>query len=116
MPVAAASARAAEGESTIAESIFDRRLQYIEQLVKMGARMQRLDARRAAIQGVERLRAAEVEAHNIRDGAAMVVAALSAEGQSLVRARRFVARGYEAFEDKLRLLGARITLVGASGS
>jgi UDP-N-acetylglucosamine 1-carboxyvinyltransferase len=106
-PFAAVLATAA-GCSAVRESIFDRRLQYVDQLVKMGAQVELLDSRRAAITGVPRLRGAEVEAHNIRDGAALMIAALSAEGQSLVWGRQFVARGYEAFESKLQSLGARL--------
>ena len=102
----------AEGESTVRESIFDRRLQYADQLARMGASMRVLDSRRLAVRGVERLHAAKVEAHNIRDGAAMVIAALSAEGESVVSGWRYVARGYEEFEGKLRSLGAQITLAG----
>ncbi len=66
------------------------------------------------ITGVDRLRGADVEAHNIRDGAAMVVAALSAEGRSRVAGRSFVARGYEDLDLKLRSLGADITRLGES--
>ncbi len=110
-PMAVVLATAA-GESAIRESIFDRRLQYVEQLERMGASARVLDSRRAAILGVKHLRGAEVEAHNIRDGAALVIAALSAEGESVVSGRQFVARGYQEFESKLRSLGAQMATVG----
>jgi UDP-N-acetylglucosamine 1-carboxyvinyltransferase len=102
----------AEGESTIRETVFDRRLQYASELVKMGAGMELRGSRFAVIHGVERLRAAEVAGGNIREGAALVVAALGAQGVSLVSGRRYVARGYEEFEAKLQSLGARIELAG----
>ena len=110
-PPLAAVLAAAKGKSAIRESIFDRRLQYAEQLTKMGAKIEVLDSREAAITGVPRLHAAEVEAHNIRDAAALVIAALSAEGESTVWGRPFACRGYEAFEDKLRALGARLEAI-----
>lgn len=107
-PPMAAMLATADGESQIHESIFDQRLQYADQLLKMGARIRLLDGRRAEIAGVPQLHGAEVEAYNIRDGAALVVAALGAEGESWVSGRRFVARGYEDLEGKLCALGADI--------
>jgi UDP-N-acetylglucosamine 1-carboxyvinyltransferase len=111
-PLVAVVLATARGESSIRESIFDRRLQYVGQLVKMGADMRLLDPRSAAITGVAGLHGAEVEGQNIRDGAAMVIAALSAEGESSVSGRGFVARGYEEFESKLQALGAQIRPAG----
>ncbi len=111
-PLAAAVLATAEGNSTIQETVFDRRLQYAEQLVKMGADIELRDSRHAIIRGVERLTSATVEAGNIRDGAAVVTAALSAEGESLVLGRRYVSRGYEDFEGKLRALGADMAAAG----
>jgi UDP-N-acetylglucosamine 1-carboxyvinyltransferase len=98
----------AEGTSTVRESIFDRRLQYVEELAKMGARIELTDSRNAVIRGVARLRGARVEVRNIRDGAALVVAALGAEGESLIIGRQFVVRGYDGLESKLRALGASL--------
>jgi len=106
-PVAAVLA-SADGDSTIRETVFDHRLQYASELTKMGARMDLSDGRFATIHGVPRLRAAEVSGGNIRDGAALVIAALGADGVSVVRGRRFVARGYEDLESKLESLGAKI--------
>ena len=108
-PPMAAMLATAEGTSWIRENIFDQRLQYVEQLVKMGAEIRLLGPRAAEIRGRPRLRGAEVEASNIRDGAALVVAALGAEGESVVVGRRFVARGYEDMDGKLRSLGAQIS-------
>lgn len=102
----------AEGVSTIREAIFDRRLQYVPELAKMGADIRLVDSRNAVITGVPRLHGAEVEGQSIRDGAALVVAALGAEGESIVSGRHLVARGYEALEMKLRALGAEIEVRG----
>jgi len=110
-PIVAAVLATAEGRSTIEETVFDRRLQCAHELVKMGARIELPDSRHAVIHGVERLRGAVVEGHNIRDGAALVAAALSAEGESIVSGRQYVARGYEEFEGKLRSLGAEIAVL-----
>lgn len=107
-PPMAAVLAAAEGVSSIRDSIFDLRLQYAGELEKMGAQIRVLDARTAEITGVRRLHGAEVAGHNIRDGATLVVAALGAEGESIVSGRRYVARGYQALDAKLRSLGADI--------
>jgi len=107
-PPFAAVLATAEGSSTIRETVFDDRLQYVGELVKMGARAEMVDSRCVVIEGVERLRGAEVEGRNIRDGAALVIAALSAEGESRVAGRQYLARGYERLDEKLRELGAEI--------
>jgi UDP-N-acetylglucosamine 1-carboxyvinyltransferase len=107
-PVVAALLATAQGRTTIEETVYDRRLQWAQELAKMGAEIELPDSRHAVIHGVERLRGAAVEGRNIRDGAALVVAALSAEGESTVSGRQYVARGYEDFEGKLRSLGAEI--------
>jgi UDP-N-acetylglucosamine 1-carboxyvinyltransferase len=110
-PVMAALLATAEGESTIVETVFDRRLQYVYELAKMGASIDLHDSRHATIRGVERLRGAAVDGANIRDGAALVVAALGAEGESTVAGTRFIARGYESLDEKLRSLGANVESV-----
>jgi UDP-N-acetylglucosamine 1-carboxyvinyltransferase len=108
-PVFTALLATADGESTVEESIFDNRMQCAKELAKMGATVELTDSRRAVITGVHPLHGAEVEAHNIRDGAALVVAALSAEGESCVSGRSYVARGYQDLDGKLRSLGAAIS-------
>jgi UDP-N-acetylglucosamine 1-carboxyvinyltransferase len=102
----------AEGHSEVREGIFTQRLQCVEQLIMMGAFMRLIDGQCVAITGVESLHGAEIDGHNIRDGAALVVAALSARGTSTVSGRKWVARGYEDFESKLRSLGANIESAG----
>ena len=110
-PPLAAVLATAEGESTITETIFSHRLQYVPELQRMGADMEALDDRHVVVRGVPALHGAEVAGGNIRDGAALVVAALGAEGESRVAGRRYVARGYERLEEKLRGLGADIEIL-----
>jgi UDP-N-acetylglucosamine 1-carboxyvinyltransferase len=107
-PVFAALLVCAEGEATIEESIYDNRLQYADELRKMGAHLRLTSPRRLHVAGVSSLRGAGVEAHNIREGAALVVAALAAEGESRVTGRGYIARGYQDIDVKLEALGATI--------
>ncbi len=110
-PVAAVLATA-DGDSTIRETVFGHRLRYADELAKMGADIELRDSRFAVIHGVPSLRGARIAAGNIRDGAALVIAALGAQGESIVAGRNYIARGYEDFETKLRSLGAEIELAG----
>jgi len=98
----------AEGTSTLRETIYNNRLQYVSELRRMGADIEQLDEWSLRIRGVPRLHGAEVSGGNIRDGAALVIAALAADGPSTVSGRRFVNRGYADLEARLRSLGARI--------
>ncbi len=100
----------AEGNSRIEETIFDGRLGHVEQLGRMGADIE-IEGRQALIRGVEGLKGAEVEALNIR--AALVVAAVGAEGETCLRGREHIARGYERIEEKLASLGAQIRTTSA---
>ena len=99
----------AEGTSVITETIYDGRLTYFDELSRMGAQAE-LRGQTAIVKGVPRLTAASVQAQNIRAGAAMVIAALAAEGTSQISNRHFILRGYQEFEAKLASLGARISL------
>lgn len=99
-----------EGTSTITEGVWDQRFQYVEELKKMGAKI-RVEGRIALIEGVSRLSGAPINASDLRAGAALVVAALSAKGVSEVHNIRNIDRGYEHFENKLRSLGADIQRV-----
>ncbi len=97
----------AEGATLIVENLFETRYRYAAELKRMGADITVRD-RTAFIRGVERLHGAEVTAGDLRGGAALVIAALSAEGQSTVFNLSHVDRGYADFEGKLRRLGAKI--------
>jgi len=103
----------ADGTSVVTETIYDGRLTYFDELGRMGAQAE-LRGQTAIVRGVPRLTAASVQAQNIRAGAAMVIAALAAEGVSQVNGRHFILRGYQEFEQKLTGLGAQISLSGAT--
>ncbi|MBR6309532.1 MAG: UDP-N-acetylglucosamine 1-carboxyvinyltransferase [Lachnospiraceae bacterium] len=100
----------AEGTSIITETIFENRLKYVDELVRLGANM-RAEGNTAIIEGVQRYSGGIVTAPDLRAGAALVVAGLSAEGVTLISDIHYVERGYEDFPEKLRSLGAQIELV-----
>lgn len=97
----------AKGNSYIVENIFEDRFNHVPELVRMGASIN-VNGRTATIEGVDKLYGASVRATDLRAGAALIVAALSADGESTVRNIHFIDRGYEHFEQKLRALGAEI--------
>ena len=100
----------AKGTTLVVENLFETRYKYAAELKRMGADITVRD-RTAVIRGVERLHGAKVVAGDLRGGAALVVAALSAEGQSEVVDLSHVDRGYADFEYKLKKLGAKIRRV-----
>lgn len=101
---------AAEGTSTVTEGIWDSRFQYVDELKRMGARI-KVEGRIAVIEGKTRLTGAPIKATDLRAGAAMVVAGLVAEGKTELYDIKYIDRGYEDFEGKLKSLGARIERV-----
>jgi UDP-N-acetylglucosamine 1-carboxyvinyltransferase len=101
----------ADGCSEIIETVFENRFHIVEPLKKMGANLEVLDTNRVRIYGSSKLIGNVVEAKELRGGAAMVIAGLMAEGVTLVRGSRYIARGYENICKDLRELGARITSV-----
>ncbi len=104
----------AHGESSIHETMYDGRLSYVGELRKMGADI-KVDGQTALIRGPTRLSGSEVKALDIRSGAALILAALAAEGKSVVWDVAYVDRGYEGIHHKLRQLGARIDRTGEQG-
>jgi UDP-N-acetylglucosamine 1-carboxyvinyltransferase len=92
------------------ENLFETRYRYAAELKRMGADITVRD-RTAVIRGVEKLHGATVAASDLRGGAALVVAALKAEGQSSISQLSHIDRGYADFEGKLRKLGAKIKRV-----
>jgi UDP-N-acetylglucosamine 1-carboxyvinyltransferase len=96
---------AAEGTSIVTENVFESRFMFVDELNRMGADI-RTEGHHAVLRGVERLSAAPVRALDIRAGAAMVVAALSADGVTEIDDMYHVDRGYQDFEAKLSSLGA----------
>ena len=100
----------AEGTSMVTEGVWDNRYRYVGELTRMGAQI-RVEGRSAVIEGVDHLTAASVQAYDLRAGAAMVIAALAAEGTSEVSNVHYIERGYENIIGKLRNLGAQIDSV-----
>ena len=97
----------ADGSSLVTESIFENRFKYVDELNRMGARIQ-VEGNTAYVTGVQQLTGAQLAAPDLRAGAALVMAALSAEGFSKIEDIHFIQRGYEDFVGKLRSLGAKI--------
>ncbi len=97
-----------EGAILFHDKMFESRLFFVDKLIPMGARIVLCDPHRALVYGPSRLHGDEAESPDIRAGMAILVAALAAEGQSLIRNIRQIDRGYERIEAKLQPLGARI--------
>jgi len=97
----------AEGTSVITEGVWDNRFRYVDELARLGANIQ-VDGKVAVVQGVERLTAAPVKATDLRAGAAMLIAALTAGGSTTIEDIYHIERGYEDIVEKLRSLGAVI--------
>lgn len=100
----------ARGTSMVTESIFENRFKYVDELARMGSNI-KVEGNVSVIDGVERLTGASVNALDLRAGAALVLAGLAAEGISVVNEIGYIQRGYEHFEEKLKLLGAQIEKV-----
>ncbi|HEY7246907.1 MAG TPA: UDP-N-acetylglucosamine 1-carboxyvinyltransferase, partial [Xanthobacteraceae bacterium] len=97
----------ASGTSHIVETIFENRFMHVQELVRLGARI-RLDGERATIEGVESLKGAPVMATDLRASVSLVIAALAAEGDTIVNRVYHLDRGFERLEDKLSACGAAI--------
>jgi len=98
----------AKGTSFIFETLFDGRLQYLYELEKMGLKPKILNPYQAEITGPTKLKGASVASCDIRAGAAIVIAALAAEGQTEISNIYYIDRGYENLDEKLNSLGAKI--------
>jgi UDP-N-acetylglucosamine 1-carboxyvinyltransferase len=97
----------ANGTSIINESVWDNRFRYVEELKRMGAQIS-VDGKLAVVEGVDHLDAAPVKAMDLRAGAAMIIAALCAQGTTQIEDIKHIERGYEDVENKFRSLGADI--------
>ncbi|HOM71236.1 MAG TPA: UDP-N-acetylglucosamine 1-carboxyvinyltransferase [Armatimonadota bacterium] len=97
----------AQGTSIVTENVYERRFRYVSELQRMGADIKQ-DGRTAVVKGVEKLSGAPVTATDLRAGAALVVAALAAEGDSEISGIEHIDRGYEGLVDKLITLGAQV--------
>lgn len=96
-----------EGASTLTETVFENRFMYAGELVRMNAKI-RIEGRCAHIEGVKRLCGAKVTACDLRGGAALIVAALGADGTTEIDNAHFIYRGYDNLENKLKNIGADI--------
>ena len=103
----------ADGVSTIHETIYEDRLEYTTELVKMGAVIEVLDERHARIAGPSQLHGREVQIADLRAGATLILAALAAGETSVISGVEHVDRGYEQIESKLVALGAQIHRIDA---
>ena len=102
----------AEGPSQVTETIFENRFMHVNELLRLGARIQ-IDGRTAMIEGVQRLSGATVMATDLRASASLVIAGLVADGETLVDRIYHLDRGYDQMEEKLRGVGADIERVSA---
>ena len=100
----------AKGTSTIVENIFENRFKYTMELNKMGAKIQ-IEGKFAVIKGVKKLNASKVESSDLRGGATLILAALTAKGTTIISGAEYVQRGYEKIEQKLQKLGVNIKLI-----
>ncbi len=98
----------AQGQSFIFDSLYEGRLKYINELKKMGADAVILDPHRAMINGPTVLHGAEIESLDLRAGATLVIATLTAKDQSIIGNIEQIDRGYENLDERLRTLGADI--------
>jgi UDP-N-acetylglucosamine 1-carboxyvinyltransferase len=97
----------AKGTSRITETIFENRFMHVQELARLGARIS-LDGQNAVIEGVEKLKGAPVMATDLRASVSLVIAALAAEGETMVNRVYHLDRGFERLEDKLVACGADI--------
>jgi len=101
----------AEGVSTVKENIFENRFMHVQELVRMGANI-KVDGRTATVRGPAKLSAAAVMCSDLRASASLVLAALVADGESILDRVYHMDRGYERIEEKLRGVGAQIRRMG----
>jgi UDP-N-acetylglucosamine 1-carboxyvinyltransferase len=96
-----------QGTSIVSESIFENRFQYVDELNRMGVNV-KVEGNTAVVSGVEKLTGTEITASDLRAGAALILAALVAEGETIINHVDYIDRGYEFIEEKLRYIGADI--------
>lgn len=113
MSIAIVLASQAAGTVLVHEKMFESRLYFVDQLIAMGARIILCDPHRCVVQGPTHLHGDEVTSPDIRAGMALLIAALCAEGESLIRNIGQIDRGYERIEEKLVSLGANVKRLSA---
>ena len=110
MPLLLAAQLRAQGETSFTETIFENRFGYVGELQKLGAEL-RQEARTVRVHGVGQLHAARLCAGDLRGGAALVLAAMQAEGESTIFGVKHIERGYDNLEAALSRAGARLKTV-----
>ena len=100
----------ANGTSIVTETIYENRFQFLDELQRMGASTRVIETT-AIINGVDHLAGARVSASDLRAGAALLIAGLSAEGTTVIGGVNHILRGYERIDDKLRSIGGRINRI-----
>ena len=100
----------AKGTSLMVENIFESRYKYVQELVRMGAKIT-IEGKSAIIKGTRKLYGANVKATDLRGGAALVIAALVAKGETTIENIEYILRGYEKFDKKLTNLKANIKMI-----
>ncbi len=98
----------AEGETLIHDSLYEGRFNYVSEIEKMGAKAKALDVHRAIINGPTKLKGKTIKSYDLRAGASLIIAALVAEGKTIIENIYQVDRGYEKIEERLQKLGADI--------
>ena len=99
----------AKGTSIVIENIFENRYKYVNELRKMGAKMT-VEGKMCVIKGTRKLYGAKVDATDLRGGACLILAGITAKGKTEISNAKYILRGYENLDKKLNTLGAKITL------
>ncbi len=97
-----------QGEALVFETVFEGRLNFVNELIRMGADIRLLDPHRAIVKGPSELRGREVESPDIRAGLAFIIAAIIANGRSIIHNVHYIDRGYEKIEERLKKIGVDI--------
>ena len=111
-PQMAVTLALASGTSMVTESIFENRFKYVDELARMGSHI-KVEGNVAVIDGVAGLTGAQVNAPDLRAGAALVIAGLAADGITIVDDIYYIERGYEAFDEKFRGIGGMMQKVSS---
>lgn len=111
-PQMAVALALAKGTSTVTENLFENRFKYVDELAKMGANI-KVESNVAVFEGIEEYTGAEVNALDLRAGAALVIAGIAAKGFTTIESVHYIKRGYEMLEKKLQKLGAQIELTSS---
>ncbi len=104
----------AEGDSEIRETIFENRFMHVQELARLGAQI-RIDHDKATVHGVKTLKGAPVMATDLRASVSLVIAALAAEGETMLNRVYHLDRGFEQLELKLQRCGADVTRIAGQG-